>query len=62
MIFFGPTFFNFMANIALAIYLVLIGLNILVDISLPSWVLGTLALVAGVLLLAERFGFSGRCK
>ncbi len=51
-----------MANIALAIYLVLIGLNILVDISLPSWVLGTLALVAGVLLLAERFGFSGRCK
>jgi hypothetical protein len=44
-----------MAHIVLAIYLILIGLNNLVDLSLPSWVLGVLALVAGVLLLVPRF-------
>jgi uncharacterized membrane protein HdeD (DUF308 family) len=48
----------FRANIALAIYLLLIGLNILFDLSVASWVLGVLALVAGVLMLLERFGFS----
>lgn len=47
----------FMANIALAVYLLLLGLNILVDLDVPSWLLGTLALVAGVLMLLERFGF-----
>lgn len=46
-----------MANIALAVYLLLLGLNILVDLDVPSWLLGTLALVAGVLMLLERFGF-----
>jgi uncharacterized membrane protein HdeD (DUF308 family) len=48
----------FRANIALAIYLLLIGLNILFDLSVASWVPGVLALVAGVLMLLERFGFS----
>ncbi len=51
-----------MAHIILAIYLILAGLNILIGINLPSWVLGTLALVAGVLLLAERFGITAKRK
>lgn len=51
-----------MAHIFLAIYLILVGLNILVDLDLPSWVLGILALVAGVLFLAERFGFTTKRK
>lgn len=45
-----------MANIALAGYLLLIGLNILFDLDFPSWLLGVLALVAGALMLLERFG------
>jgi hypothetical protein len=32
----------FMAHIALAVYLLLVGLNILVDLDVPSWLLGTL--------------------
>ena len=51
-----------MANILLAIFLVLFGLNILIDINLPSWILGTLALVAGILMLAERFGITTKRK
>lgn len=51
-----------MANIFLAAYLILIGLNILAGLSIASWVMGVLALVAGILLLAERFGFPSRKK
>ncbi len=46
-----------MANIALAAYLLLVGLNILFDLDVPAWLSGTLALVAGALMLLERFGF-----
>ncbi len=46
-----------MANIALAVYLLLIGLNILFKLDAPAWLLGTLALVSGALMLLERFGF-----
>ncbi len=46
-----------MSNIALAIYLLLVGMNILFDLDAPSWLVGTLALVAGALMLLERFGF-----
>lgn len=46
-----------MAHIALAVYLLLVGLNILFGLDVPSWVLGVLALVAGTLMLLERFGF-----
>lgn len=46
-----------MANIALAVYLLLVGLNILFNLDVPSWLLGTLALVAGALMLLERFGY-----
>lgn len=48
---------TFMANMALAVYLLPIGLNILFDLDFPSWLLGVLALVAGALMLLERFGF-----
>jgi len=40
----------------------LLGLNILVGLNLPAWVLDSLALIAGVLLLAERFGITTRRK
>ena len=46
-----------MANIALAVYLLLVGLNILFGLDVPAWVLGTLAVIAGALMLLERFGF-----
>ncbi len=49
-----------MAHIFLAIFLVVFGLNILLGIAMPPWVLGVLALIAGILLLAERFGFGPR--
>ncbi|MES1167467.1 MAG: hypothetical protein ABUL68_05630 [Pseudomonadota bacterium] len=50
-----------MAHIILAIFLIIFGLNIIVGLSIPMWVLGALALAAGLLLLSERFGF-GRTK
>lgn len=55
---------TFMANIALAGYLLLVGLNILFGLDFPSWLLGGLALVAGALMLLERFGlgFGARKK
>lgn len=51
-----------MAHIILAAYLILVGLNILIGLNLPSWVLGVCALVAGILLLAERFGITAKRK
>lgn len=44
-----------MGFLFLAVFLIVFGLNILVGLGLPGWVLGLLALIAGVLLLAERF-------
>ena len=46
-----------MANIFLALFLLVFGLNVLFGLSIPFWVTGVLALIAGVLLLLERFGF-----
>ena len=46
-----------MAHIVLAIFLIVFGVNIVAGLNLPIWILGVLALIAGVLLLAERFGF-----
>jgi hypothetical protein len=53
-----------MANIALAVYLLLVGLNILFNLDVPSWLPGALALIAGALMLLERFGigFGARKK
>lgn len=44
-----------MAHLILAIFLIVFGLNVLIGLSIPSWVTGLLALVAGVLFLLERF-------
>jgi len=44
-----------MAHIVLAIYLIIIGLSAFINLSLPVWVTGGLALIAGILLLVPRF-------
>lgn len=44
-----------MGHIFLAIFLVVFGLNMLLALSMPPWLLGVLAILAGVLLLMERF-------
>ena len=45
-----------MAHLFLALFLIVFGLNLLFGLSIPIWVTGLLALVAGVLILMERFG------
>ncbi len=47
-----------MAHIILAIFLILFGLNIIMPLGIPMVVMGALALIAGILLLVERFGRS----
>jgi len=47
-----------MSRIFLAVFLIVFGLNITFGAGLPGWVLGLLALIAGVLLLAEHIGIS----
>ena len=44
-----------MAKIFLALFLLIFGLNLLLGLSIPIWITGLLALVSGILLLAERF-------
>lgn len=44
-----------MAHLFLAIFLIVFGLNVVVGLSIPMWVIGILALVAGLLLLMEHF-------
>lgn len=44
-----------MAHLILALFLIVFGLNILIGLSLPMWVIGSLAVVAGVLLVLEHF-------
>ena len=45
-----------MAHIFLALFLLVFGLNLLFGLSIPLWVTGLLAVIAGVLLIMERFG------
>ncbi|MBI3886271.1 MAG: hypothetical protein HY302_11150 [Opitutae bacterium] len=45
-----------MAHLVLAFFLIVLGSNLLFGLSIPGWVTGVLALVAGVLFLLERFG------
>jgi uncharacterized membrane protein HdeD (DUF308 family) len=45
-----------MAHLFLALFLLVFGLNLLFGLSIPIWVTGLLALIAGVLLVMERFG------
>jgi uncharacterized membrane protein HdeD (DUF308 family) len=44
-----------MANLFVALFLIVFGLNLLFGLSIPIWVTGLLALIAGVLLVMERF-------
>lgn len=44
-----------MGYLLLAIFLLVFGLNALLGLSLPVWILGALALAAGAVLLVERF-------
>jgi uncharacterized membrane protein HdeD (DUF308 family) len=44
-----------MARLFLALFLVVFGLNLLFGLSIPIWVTGLLALIAGVLLVMEHF-------
>ena len=49
-----------MAHLFLAIFLLVFGLNILIGINIPGWITGLLAVISGVLFLAERFGGKSR--
>lgn len=44
-----------MAQILLAVFLLVFGLNLLLGLTLPTWLIGLLALAAGAVLLADRF-------
>ena len=44
-----------MAHLILALFLLVFGLNLLFGLSIPIWVTGLLALIAGVLLVLEHF-------
>ena len=44
-----------MGHLFLAIFLIVFGLNIIFGLALPVWISGALAVIAGVLLLMERF-------
>lgn len=44
-----------MAHLFLAVFLLVFGLNILFGLSLPLWVVGLLACIAGGLLIMEHF-------
>ena len=44
-----------MAQLFLALFLLIFGLNLVFGLSIPIWVTGLLAIVAGALLLMERF-------
>jgi hypothetical protein len=46
-----------MGIILLSIFLIVYSLVTLFTIAIPAWVLGILALVTGIVLLAERAGF-----
>lgn len=49
-----------MAQIFLAVFLLVFGFNLLIGVALPSWLIGLLALIAGILILAACFGFETR--
>lgn len=44
-----------MAHLFLALFLIVFGLNILIGLSIPLWIIGTLAVIAGVLFVLEHF-------
>lgn len=44
-----------MAHLFVALFLIVFGLNLLFGLSIPIWVSGLLAVIAGVLLIMEHF-------
>lgn len=44
-----------MAHIFLALFLIVFGLNLTFGLGFPQWLTGSLALIAGILLILERF-------
>jgi hypothetical protein len=44
-----------MAHLFLALFLLAFGLNILIGLSLPMWLVALLAIIAGALLVMEHF-------
>jgi sterol desaturase/sphingolipid hydroxylase (fatty acid hydroxylase superfamily) len=44
-----------MAHLFLALFLLVFGLNLLIGLSIPMWVTGLLAVIAGVLIVMEHF-------
>jgi hypothetical protein len=44
-----------MAHIFVALFLIVFGLNLLFGLSIPIWITGLLALLAGVMLIMEHF-------
>lgn len=44
-----------MAQLLLALFLVVFGINLLFGIGLPAWLLGVLALAAGIVILADHY-------
>jgi sterol desaturase/sphingolipid hydroxylase (fatty acid hydroxylase superfamily) len=44
-----------MAHLFLALFLIVFGLNLLIGLSIPIWVTGLLATIAGLLLVFEHF-------
>lgn len=44
-----------MAHLFVALFLIVFGLNLLIGLSIPMWITGLLALIAGVLLVLEHF-------
>ncbi len=51
-----------MAHIFVALFFIVFGLNLLFGLSIPMWVTGLLALIAGVLLAMEQFGVNVKRK
>ena len=49
-----------MAHIFLAVFLLVFGLNLVVGVTIPNWVIGILAIIAGILFLAQAFGVRRR--
>jgi uncharacterized membrane protein HdeD (DUF308 family) len=44
-----------MTHLFLALFLIVFGLNLLFGLSIPIWVTGLLALIAGILLIMDHF-------
>lgn len=44
-----------MAHLFVALFLIVFGLNILIGLSLPMWLVGLLAVIAGVMLVMDHF-------